>query len=176
MIKRPFRKNWPSLQSFGHPFVSSPIGMARSSKQTNISRQYPAGIKAVFQYCLLPLLAFFLTAAPLKSFSQSVGVFTPTEDNCSKIQPDHPLSSAQFSYHLPFESNPVDSEMEISEEEDDKFITDAFTCQDIVKYSSAELFYTAFIRNRLSQISSAIGNRPKVPFFILYHSWKRHLA
>lgn len=150
--------------------------MASSSNQKKLIRQYPAGIKAVFQYCLLPLLAFFLTSAPLKALARIKGVNSQSEKYPSTVQSNHPLNTAHYSFHLPFETDPVDSEMEIPEEEDHKSLPDAYANQVIEPFNSAELFFTSYIRNRLSQNLIAISQQPKVPFFILYHSWKRHLG
>ena len=79
---------------------------------------------------------------------------------------------------LPHQSTPDDLEIEVetAEEDDTKNNFEEY-CQNIAAIHAVEQqAYTSYLRSRYLQLASSVQNQPTVPFFILYHSWKNHLA
>lgn len=87
-------------------------------------------------------------------------------------------AAAHVRAQLPHQSTPVDLEMEVetAEEDDTKNYFEEY-CQNIAAiHAVEEQVYTSYLRSRYLQLASSVQNQPAVPFFILYHSWKNHLA
>ncbi|MCG7858351.1 hypothetical protein MD537_15310 [Flavihumibacter sediminis] len=139
--------------------------MLRKSNTINWHHAGNALTKAAIQYCLLPLLVIFLPAANLAiSWHDSF-------DSGFRFQQAH------YSYHLPFVSDQVEGELEISEEEDKE--TDSFSGNDLLsppEHLSVERHYSRLIRNRLIRISTSLKQQKSPPLFILHHSWKGFLS
>jgi hypothetical protein len=85
-------------------------------------------------------------------------------------------NSVQLTAGFPFESLPLGQEMELLEEDETKNNLDEYWDQVAGKYHSGDLFYTTTLRSRFLQLNSSLHNRPSIPFFVLYHSWKSYLA
>jgi hypothetical protein len=67
-------------------------------------------------------------------------------------------------------------EMEVAED-DDKQDADVEFCESLVnKNGSKELAYDCILRSRYLQLISSEHQQTEVDYFILYHSWKKHLA
>jgi len=130
--------------------------------------------KAVFNYSFVVLFAL------LFSWVQFSAIANIQRSNSSSgyavLHATSTANSVQLTAGLPFESLPLGQEMELLEEDETKNNLDEYWDQVAGKYHSGDLFYTTTLRSRFLQLNSSLQNRPSIPFFVLYHSWKSYLA
>jgi hypothetical protein len=130
--------------------------------------------KAVFNYSFVVLFALLFSWVQFSAFAN-----IQRSNNGSGYAVLHATSTAnsvQLTAGLPFESLPLGQEMELLEEDETKNNLDEYWDQVAGKYHSGDLFYTTTLRSRFLQLNSSLHNRPSIPFFVLYHSWKSYLA
>lgn len=130
--------------------------------------------KAVFHYSFVVLFALLFSWVQFSAFAN-----IQRSNNGSGYAVLHATSTAnsvQLTAGLPFESLPLGQEMELLEEDETKNNLDEYWDQVAGKYHSGDLFYTTTLRSRFLQLNSSLHNRPSIPFFVLYHSWKSYLA
>lgn len=151
-------------------------------KSTNIkfTNQLYLSLQAAFKYGLFLLFVFAFSLQQFSAFAYTQLAENTKKDNGSGLHSRHIFSKAQLSYHLPFVPNPLEWEMEFVEEDDEnnnrKISADDCRTSFIKKHSSVELDYTTCLTSRYLQLTSSVSNRPSIPFFILYHSWKSYLS
>lgn len=125
-------------------------------------------LAASFMLLLLVVQAFGFT-----SFQQRKTVrFAGKQVQAPPVSPD----AARFAGLLPFESVPSGLEIEILEEAELEDDLDEYWIHIVSAVFSNEEFYTNSERSRLLHHHSSLHNRQKVPYFILYHSWKSYLV
>ena len=130
--------------------------------------------KAVFNYSFVVVFALLFSWVQFSAFAN-----IQRSNNGSGYAVLHATSTAnsvQLTAGLPFESLPLGQEMELLEEDETKNNLDEYWDQVAGKYHSGDLFYTTTLRSRFLQLNSSLHNRPSIPFFVLYHSWKSYLA
>ncbi len=151
-------------------------------KSTNIkfTNQLYGSIKAAFKFCLVLLFAFAFSLQQFSAFAYTHLAENSKKESSSHLHSQHIFSNSQLSYHLPFQPNPLEWEMEFVEEDDEnnnrKTSADDYRTSFIKKHSSDELDYTTGLNSRYLQLTSSVSKRPSIPFFILYHSWKNYLS
>ncbi|QNA43050.1 hypothetical protein [Lacibacter sediminis] len=137
-------------------------------------------VKAAFKYCLFLLFVFAFSLQQFSAFAYTQLAANTTKENGSHLHSQRIFSNAQLSYHLPFQPNPLEWEMEFVEEDDEhnnrKISVDDYRTQFSKTHSSDELAYATGLKSRYLQLTSSVSKRPSIPFFILYHSWKSHLS
>lgn len=151
-------------------------GKSRNIKFTN---QLYLSVKAAFKYSLFLIFVFAFSLQQFSAFAFTQLAENTTKETSSNLHSQHLLSNSQLSYHLPFQPNPLEWEMEFLEEEDDnnrKITADDYRTSFIKKHSSDELDYTTGLNSRYLQLTSSVSKRASIPFFILYHSWKNYLS
>lgn len=131
--------------------------------------------KAIIACFIIPLVSLifgFSVSANTRASKNTV------KEHRSNVHPETLLHPAHFSSTIPFGSVPVeqDAEIEIAEEDDLKNNSDDYGDELADKYSSEEIEYNAFLKNRFLQINTSVHKRQIVPFFILYHNWKSFLV
>ncbi|MFM2231358.1 MAG: hypothetical protein RJB31_59 [Bacteroidota bacterium] len=116
---------------------------------------------------------FFLQQLQAVSFLNSsisynksaVGFFETTQDKQLQISTLSPQASAKTII-----------EMELAEDED-KHIGEQETYSHFYqKNSGDELAYHCILQSRYLQLISSLQKKTEVEYFILYHSWKKHIA
>lgn len=150
-------------------------------KNTNIkfTNQLYVSIKAAFKFCLVLLFAFAFSLQQFSAFAYTQLAENTKKETGTNLHSQHLLSNSQLSYHLPFQPNPLEWEMEFVEDDDDnirKFNIEDCKVHFTEKYSSVEFVFTTNLKSRYLQLTSSVSKRPSIPFFILYHSWKSYLA
>lgn len=152
-------------------------GKSRNIKFTN---QLYLSVKAAFKYSLFLIFVFAFSLQQFSAFAYTQLAENTKQENGSRLHSQQIFSNPQISYHLPIQPNPLEWEMEFLEEEDDynNRKTSADDCRNHFSktHSSDELEYTTGLKSRYLQLTSSVSNRPSIPFFILYHSWKSHLS
>jgi hypothetical protein len=151
-------------------------------KSTNIkfTNQHYLSVKAAFKYCLILLFAFAFSLQQFSAFAYSQLAESSKKETSSHLHSQQLFNSSQFSYHLPFQPNPLEWEMEFVEEDDDnnnkKISIDVHKNHFVETHSSGEFEYTTCLKSRYLQLTSSVNNRATIPFFILHHSWKNYLS
>ncbi|RXK58416.1 hypothetical protein ESA94_17405 [Lacibacter luteus] len=128
--------------------------------------------------CVVFLLAFVFFLQQLSAFTVLKTAGGTAKTNFSAEQRTNSLTNTQLSVHLPYQSSPVGFEMEVevAEEDDTKNDLEEFCSNLAAIHAIEEQVYTSYLRSRYLQIASSVHDQPAIPFFILYHSWKNHLA
>lgn len=132
-------------------------------------------VKTALRCCFVLLLvaAFFISRFSV--FANSSRLPANVKE-ASHLQEVHWLAGSYFTADHPAEPSPAEQEMEFIEEDETKKSTDECFDEWASRYSSRELSYATFLKCRLSHINSLLHNRPVIPFFVLYHSWKGYLS
>jgi len=85
-------------------------------------------------------------------------------------------SGNHFSLILPEEPSFATVEMEVAED-DEKQYADVEYCESLsYTYTPDEQAYNCILRSRYLQLISSEQQQTEVDYFILYHSWKKHIA
>jgi hypothetical protein len=153
--------------------------MQGKSKNIKSSNHLYSSVKAAFKFCLVLLFAFAFSLQQFSAFAYTQLAESTKKETGYNLHSQHLFNSTPLSYHLPFQPNPLEWEMEFVEEDDDNHrkinIDD---CRDhfLETHLSGEFEYTTCLKSRYLQLSSSVNNRATVPFFILYHSWKSYLS
>lgn len=129
--------------------------------------------KAVFNYSFVVLFALLFSWIQFSAFAN---IQRNNSSSGYTVLHATTANSVQLTAGLPFESLPLGQEMELLEEDETKNNLDEYWDQIAGKYHSGDLFYTTTLRSRFLQLNSSLYNRPSIPFFVLYHSWKSYLA
>lgn len=124
------------------------------------------------------LFLFFLVL-----FFQQLLTFNALKEDSNRLKaacrsqhiPNVP-TGPQISAHVPTQSSPIRFEMEVEVTEEDETKNNLEGYNPTVKHAVEQLVYTSFLRSRFLQMASSVHKQPRVPFFILYHSWKNFLA
>ncbi len=129
-------------------------------------------------YCFVFLLALIFFVQQLAAFSISNITASGTDTAFETAHTNKAAVQLLYAVHLPYQSSPVGFEMEIevAEEDDTKNDLEDFCNNLAAIHAVEEQVYTSFLRSRYLQLASSVHDQPAVPFFILYHSWKNHLA
>lgn len=130
--------------------------------------------KAVFNYSFVVLFALLFSWVQFSAFANIQR--SNSSSGYAVLHATSTANSVQLTAGLPFESLPLGQEMELLEEDETKNNLDEYWDQVAGKYHSGDLFYTTTLRSRFLQLNSSLHNRPSIPFFVLYHSWKSYLA
>lgn len=130
--------------------------------------------KAVFHYSFVVLFALLFSWVQFSAFANIQR--SNSSSGYAVLHATSTANSVQLTAGLPFESLPLGQEMELLEEDETKNNLDEYWDQVAGKYHSGDLFYTTTLRSRFLQLNSSLHNRPSIPFFVLYHSWKSYLA
>lgn len=131
--------------------------------------------KAVFNYSFVVVFALLISWLQLSAFA-NIQHSNSSRVGYAVVHASATANSIQLTAGLPFESLPLGQEMELLEEDETKNNLDEYWDQVAGKYHSGDLFYTTTLRSRFLQLNSSLYNRPSIPFFVLYHSWKSYLA
>jgi hypothetical protein len=130
--------------------------------------------KAVFNYSFVVLFALLFSWVQFSAFANIQR--SNSSSGYAVLHATSTANSVQLTAGFPFESLPLGQEMELLEEDETKNNLDEYWDQVAGKYHSGDLFYTTTLRSRFLQLNSSLHNRPSIPFFVLYHSWKSYLA
>ena len=130
--------------------------------------------KAVFNYSFVVVFALLFSWVQFSAFANIQR--SNSSSGYAVLHATSTANSVQLTAGLPFESLPLGQEMELLEEDETKNNLDEYWDQVAGKYHSGDLFYTTTLRSRFLQLNSSLHNRPSIPFFVLYHSWKSYLA
>lgn len=154
--------------------------MLKKSTNIKFTNQVCQSIKAVFNYCLVLLFTLAFSVQQFSAFAFTQLAESAKKESSAHLYSQHLYNSTQFAYHLPFAPNPLVWEMEFVEEDDDeqhkKISVDCSKHCIVEKHSPGELIYTTYLKSRYLQLASSFSNRPSIPFFVLYHSWKSYLS
>lgn len=131
--------------------------------------------KAVFNYSFVVMFALLFSWVQFSAFANIQRSNSISTSGYAVLHATT-ANSVHLSRGLPIESLPLGEEMEILEEDETKNNLDEYWDQIAAHYHSGDLFYTTTLRSRFLQLNSSLHNRPSIPFFVLYHSWKSYLA
>lgn len=131
--------------------------------------------KVVFNYSFVFVFALLFSWVQFSAFA-NIHPHRSNKSGYAVLPATTTANSVQLSAGLPFESLPVSQDMELLEEDETKNNLDEYWDQIAGKYHAGDLFYTTTLRSRFLQLNSSLHNRPSIPFFVLYHSWKSYLA
>ena len=134
-----------------------------------------AYIKTVTRQFFLVVFSFVFFLQQLQAFSFLSNTVNQEKTASGFCRIDK-TSGAHFSIVLPQE--PVLSSVEMEAAEDDeKQDADVEFYESLAnKNTSDELAYDCILRSRYLQLISSEHQQTEVDFFILYHSWKKHIA
>lgn len=131
--------------------------------------------KAVFNYSFVVLFAVLFSWVQFSAFANT-HPYSSNKSGYSVLPATTTANSVHLTAGLPFESLPLSQDMELLEEDETKNNLDEYWDQIAGKHHSGDFFYTTTLRSRFLQLNSSLHNRPAIPFFVLYHSWKSYLA
>jgi len=114
-------------------------------------------------------------AQHLDSFS-FISTSSSCKQPCSKLSSANQVHRATISSSTHQESLPVASDMEFSEDEENENNDDEFSSNHFQRFYDEENAYDSILQSRYLQLLSSRHRQTKVDFFILYHSWKKHIA
>ena len=139
------------------------------------STTIPSFAKTVLGRVFLFIFASTFFLQQLQAFS-----FLNNSVSCNKGSTDFlRLSHGQephFSLLAPQATVKTAVEMELAED-DDKHIGEQETFSHFYqKNAGDELAYHCILQSRYLQLISSLQKQPEVEYFILYHSWKKHIA
>lgn len=129
-----------------------------------------------FSYCFVSFILFLFCSFQPAGFSNSqIGYKTAfVHDQHLAV-----TAAARNCIHLPYEAvlpaQLVDMEEVVEEDESENSFTDSCT-QFVPGCFVAKLLCFDSIKSRFLHLAATYQNRPKIPFFILHHSWKLHLS
>ncbi len=145
-----------------------------SNNKRNISAS-PSFTKTVLGrvFLLVFALAFFLQQLQAFSFlNNSISCNKSATVLLRSIHGHQP----HFSLLPPQTSVKTAIEMELAED-DDKHIGEQETFNHFYQRNAGdELAYHCILQSRYLQLISSLQKQPEVEYFILYHSWKKHIA
>jgi len=111
----------------------------------------------------------------LQAFSFLKNSASPNKGSTDFLQSVH-AQEPHFSLLPPQATVKTAVEMELAED-DDKHIWEQETFNHFYqKNAGDELAYHCILQSRYLQLISSLQKQPEVEFFILYHSWKKHIA
>ena len=131
--------------------------------------------RTVTRQFFLVVFAFVFFLQQLQAFSflsNSVNQGKPASVFCKATK----ILSTHFSLVHQQEKALASVEMEVAED-DDKQNADLEFYESLANNNTSdELAYDCILRSRYLQLISSERQQTEVDFFILYHSWKKHLA
>lgn len=155
--------------------VTAPAHMQSIGKQLT-SNWYNLGIAekhfsklllfAVAVLCLSSSLSIVAASSPLFAFGVKEKYLT-TSKTFSQVQ--SPVQESEALWFL--ENDPAEED-----DEDKKFIQDQCKQLFTTDYLRSEFYYEGYLKNRIQQLTFQGNKHPFISYFILYHSWKSHLA
>ncbi|MCE9540524.1 MAG: hypothetical protein K8R85_15090 [Bacteroidetes bacterium] len=157
-------------------FVVLSSGMLRKNNYIKINKQRYLLLESVLNYCLFVLFVFFFAFGQPSALASSRLEESLIHKNFTCHLSEDLISNSHYPSHLPFESAPTPNEPEASDEDgqEDNFDDDLNPL--IWKDSSEGIFdISSSVANDFFQIIPTFQNRPSVPLFILYNSWKIYL-
>ncbi|MFN8323505.1 MAG: hypothetical protein U0T74_12665 [Chitinophagales bacterium] len=138
-------------------------------------------VTLLLKYSLALVFAFLFTKQQPSLFAANCD---PTDQQAYRFISLPILSSStsdhKFELHLPFDALPSTpgqkgaDDNELEEDLDDDLDDDWNPLA--ANISIKRLFTITFVRNRFDQTSFSEQNGPRIPFFILYHSWKSFIS
>jgi|GEM_PF-2538205 len=131
--------------------------------------------RTVTRQLFLVVFAFVFFLQQLQAFSFLANKVNQ-EKSASGFCKINKTGGNRFSLVLPQEPSFATVEMEVAED-DEKQNADV-ECNESISYSytSDEQAYNCILRSRYLQLISSEQQQTEVDYFILYHSWKKHLA
>lgn len=142
-------------------------------RSTSLHRLSLAG-KMLKQFFLAVLaITFFLQQFHPLSFSGNIAgsLKTPSRLLAAKQAQEESSVLSQELVHSA-------TEMEADEDEDDDRQDNepGFYSTSVQKNPADQLGYNYLLNTRYLQLTSSVQQQPLIPFFILHHSWKNHIA
>ena len=145
---------------------------SKNIKQSILNRTL---CKAVIHYFFLVVVActFFLQQVQAFTFLGTSVNYDKAASNLSKIN-----YSNVTNFSLLYTEEVTLSSLEMEEVEDDEKqnCTHEFYSNYTHQYAADALAYNGILKIRYLHLASSIHQQAEVPYFILYHSWKNHLA
>ncbi|NCU05183.1 MAG: hypothetical protein GXC73_14485 [Chitinophagaceae bacterium] len=137
-------------------------------------------LKAGIKHCFILLFAFAFSLQQFSVFACKADAASITSNHHSKPSSWHLFTSSHISFHQFLAPDPLEWEMEFTEEDDGSSRkpsnSTAHKYYLVDNSSFNDLFYISGLQSRFLQFASTVDNRSTIPFFILHHSWKTHLS
>lgn len=119
-------------------------------------------------------LIFFLQQFHPNFFSNNAARFQKTSSR--QLLTTKPAEGFDASPLISQEAIHSATEMEADEEDDRQNNEPELYCTSGQKYPADQLGYNYLLKTRYLQLASSVQQQPLIPFFILHHSWKNHIA
>lgn len=149
--------------------------MLRRTTVIKFFTHYFLPVKAALRCCFVILLAATFSISRFPVFANNSRPSANVKET-SHLQEVDGLAGSYFKADYPAEPSPAEQEMEFIEEDETPKNTDECFDEWASRSFSRELRYATSLKCRLSHINSMLHNRPVIPFFVLYHSWKGYLS
>lgn len=137
-------------------------------------------LKVGFKHCFILLFAFAFSLQQFTAFAYVQDAVSIASTNNSKPPSWHLFTSSHISFHQFTEPDPLEWEMEFTDEDDEgNNSSRKLNSSSTYKYYHAddvafnEQLYSSCIQSRFLQFASTADNRSNIPLFVLHHSWKK---
>ena len=134
------------------------------------------------QFIRIAMNIFFISIFSLSSLAQHLDSFSFVNNQSSSNKSHSKLSSANQVNPIKIsglnsqESLPLALDMEFSEDEENENNDDESSSNHFQRFYDEVFAYDSILQSRYLQLVSSRHKQTKVDFFILYHSWKKHIA
>jgi hypothetical protein len=134
------------------------------------------------QFIRITVNIFFISIFSLSSLVQHLDSFSfinnssSCKESYSKLSSANQLHTTKISGLSSQESLPSASDMEFSEDEENENNDDESSSNHCHRFHEHGLAFNGILQSRYLQLLSSRHRQTKVDFFILYHSWKKHIA
>jgi hypothetical protein len=142
----------------------------------NVASFFAGKVNGFLKYCLPVVFVSLLVWKHSSASTENISPGNFLQQELTLLSPDLPFHSFISPFHFPFESAPIPAEQEIPDEYELDDDTDFDSYASLEGYSMEDIYSGSLLKNILSLPYSSTQNRTKVPFFILYHSWKSFMV
>ncbi len=152
--------------------------MAAGTTNIVVNKKYSTSFGFILNQLMLLALCSFLFQSFYPACGHHVDAGLVRVHKATKIEQHNSYSSALIQSPIPQKAANLLLEADLTTEDDeDRKITISDFCRPFsYNLLNHEAGYNSYLKHRFLHFNSQVNNRPAIPFFILYHTWKSDLG